>query len=536
MWAGSARTPAGAVIALVALATSAMLLSPAQPARASEPTGGTDSTSTLVLYDTGGPWGWLGETYGQAAAHLASRFGTWTALPVTEYAAGTLDDHDAVIYAGSTYDEPLPQAFLDDVLAETTPTLWLGSNIWQLHNRAAQDDTAGYFIHQFGWQYRGLDPARVDRIRYKGHLLDRNGSLSGGIMDVVIGDPTRATVLAEAIRADGTSFPWAVRSSSLTYVGEIPFSFPTESDRYLAVADLMFDLLAPQTRQRHRALVRIEDVSPASDPARIRAFADLMHSRSVPFSMAVIPEWRDPLNREPGAPTSMTFRDRPEMLAALKYAVRRGGTIILHGYTHQLGTTPNPFNGRSGTDYEFYQTRLDRRGEAVMVGPVRQDSVAWAGNRMDAALRSLRAAGLGRPAIWEFPHYAASPAAYAAARQRFSARYERVFLFPGTLAGRPDTSRLLDQFFPYEVVDVYGSRVIPENIGHLELDVPESERVTPRDLIRRARANLVVRDGFASFFMHSFYDPKLLAQVIDGVQALGYRFVSPAQVLRDFPR
>ena len=47
------------------------------------------STDTLVLYDTTGNWGWLGELYGIMAANLASHFGAWTALPQLGHAASS---------------------------------------------------------------------------------------------------------------------------------------------------------------------------------------------------------------------------------------------------------------------------------------------------------------------------------------------------------------------------------------------------------------------------------------------------------------
>jgi hypothetical protein len=77
------------------------------------------TTSTLVLYDTTGQWGWLGELYAIMPANLASHFGSWTAMPVASYKTGHLKQYTAAIYVGSTYDEPLPTAFLDDVYATT---------------------------------------------------------------------------------------------------------------------------------------------------------------------------------------------------------------------------------------------------------------------------------------------------------------------------------------------------------------------------------------------------------------------------------
>ena len=37
--------------------------------------------ATLVLYDTSGEWGYLGELYAIQVANLASHFGPWTAKP-----------------------------------------------------------------------------------------------------------------------------------------------------------------------------------------------------------------------------------------------------------------------------------------------------------------------------------------------------------------------------------------------------------------------------------------------------------------------
>ena len=56
---------------------------------------------------------------------------------MANYKAGDLSAYTAVIYLGSTYDEPLPTAFLDDVTATTKPVTWVYDNIWQLTARDA---------------------------------------------------------------------------------------------------------------------------------------------------------------------------------------------------------------------------------------------------------------------------------------------------------------------------------------------------------------------------------------------------------------
>src|SRR4051812_26874447 len=250
------------------------------------PGGGT--AKTLVLYDTTGQYGWLGEVYATQTANLSSHFGSWTAAPVAGYRAGDLNAYTAVIYLGSTYDEPLPTAFLDDVTATTKPVTWVYDNIWEL---TARDTT---FAAKHGFTSGLFDFSNVAEVDYKGKKLTRDTTDKSGIMNLSITDPAKVTTVATAVRPDGSAFPWAVESGNFTYVGEIPFAYVTHDDRYLAFADLLFDSLAPATPQRHRALVRIEDVGPDADPAQLRAVADYLSAEKVPFSVAVYPRYRDP--------------------------------------------------------------------------------------------------------------------------------------------------------------------------------------------------------------------------------------------------
>lgn len=486
---------------------------------------------TLVLYDTGGDWGYLGELYATMVGNLSSRFGRWDARPVTEYEAGDMAAYKAVIYAGSTYDEPLPTEFLDDVLSDSSEVLWLGANLWQLHARAAQDDIGGYFVHQYGWQYVGYDLSAIDEIDYQGHALQRDPHNGSGILSVQVADPQRVEVLGQAVKEDGTAFPWAVASGRLTYVGEIPLSYVSEADRYLALADLMYEVIQPDTPERHRAMVRIEDVSAASDPARLQAIADLLGQRGIPFSVAVFPVHVYPDG------SRRTLAQTPAVVDALRYMVSKGGTLLQHGYTHQYGSQANPYNGASAEDFEFFMAHIDSSDAVILDGPVPEDSAAWAGERMDAAREAMREAGIASPQIFEFPHYAASHVDYHAAGQRYVARYERSLYYAGAVSGSVDSQHYVGQFFPYEVTDARGHRVIPENIGNISPEAyNQHEPVLADDLIERAQANLAVRDGFASFFFHPYLDPAMLAQVVDGIGGLGYTFVSPAMVLREFPQ
>jgi uncharacterized protein YdaL len=345
-------------------------------------------------------------------------------------------------------------------------------------------------------------------------------------------DPAHARVLAEAVRPDGSTFPWAVRSRNLTYVGEVPFRYTSETDRVLVFADLLFDALAPNTRERHRALIRLEDINPRSDPEQLRAAADYLHSKGIPFGFGVSPYYRDPQGHDE-KPYELPLRDAPKVVAALQYLQRKGGVLIGHGYTHQWDGGSNPYNGVTGDDVEFYRVTETADGQVRNVGPLPGDkSVAWTEHRIVAANREFVAAGLSPPEIFEFPHYVASDRAYRAVARRYAVRWERSNYFAGVLGKGPVRyDRVEGQFFPYVVHDVYGSKVLPENLGSIAPSTWHSykERL-PRDVVRAARANLVVRDGFASFYFHPFLDLDYLKRTIMAIEKAGYTFVDPASL------
>src|SRR5438128_12281286 len=120
------------------------------------------------------------------------------------------------------------------------------------------------------------------------------------------------TVLATAVRPDGSTFPWALRSRNLTYVGENPLVYISEGDRYLAFCDLLFDALAPTTTVRHRALVRLEDIDPTYDPTALRSIATSLSSHAVPSAFQLIPYYTDPLRYYNAAvPETVRLRAAP---------------------------------------------------------------------------------------------------------------------------------------------------------------------------------------------------------------------------------
>jgi uncharacterized protein YdaL len=494
--------------------------------------------------------------YAMAAGNLASHFGKVTAEPVASYVAGQVGNYTATIYLGSTYNEPVPAAFLNDVLSTTHPVIWAGSNIWQLTGtEGSAADTA--FKSVYGWDPSNSYIDTTDNpvtVSYKGQTLSRNAGNGADVLAPAITNASLVSVLAQAnctatcapiAQTTGTSFPWAIRSSNLTYVGEIPFSYISESDRYLAFSDLLFPALMPGAATTHQGLVRLEDVDPTANPTVLRQFADYLSSQHVPFSVAVIPQYTDPKGTyNGGRPQTVTLAQAPAVVSALKYMQSKGGTIIEHGNTHQYSNVANPYNGVTGDDAEFFRAQCSTTQTppyqfhspclntdwVTWTGPLPGDSSTWAAGRATAGRKLFTQAGLAAPTIWETPHYFASAADYAGIDSVYATRYERELFVSGQLSGSPlDYSRIFGQFFPYVVNDVYGEKIIPEDLGNYEPTTENNNPPrTPADIIHNAQVNLAVTQGVASFFFHPTYSLTYLQQIVTGIKSLGYTFVAPA--------
>lgn len=516
--------------------------------------------TTLVLYDTSGAYGYLGSMYALAAGNLVTHFGQVTAEPVTDYKAGQINDFTATIYVGSTYNEAIPTSFLTDVASTTHPVIWAGDNIWQMSGtNGSASDTA--FEKLYGWNPSNsyfTSTSAFNQVQYKGQDLTRvdTPGLASPLLDPYMTNPSQVTILANAIadpavNSGYTTVPWAIRSANLTYIGEIPFSYVSETDRVMAFESILFNALAPNTPSTRRALVRLEDLNAKDSQSQIRAAGALLKKDGIPFSFNIIPQYEDPTGfYNNGTPVSISLPQDPAFITTIHQLLADGGTMVDEGYTHQYSNVPNPYDGVTADDFEFYRAQCATTDSppytfatgncptsdyVIEQGPIPGDSAAWATGRIVAAKKEFVAAGLPVPQIFEFPHYAASMVDYQAAAKQYSLFYDRRLYYSASLTGgQPNYSygRVLGQFFPYTVTDVYGSTVIPENLGDYEPNpTNHSPARFPADFGHEAALNTVIPDAIASFFYDPSYGTNVLTQIISAIQGQGYHFVSAMDVV-----
>jgi len=517
--------------------------------------------NVLILYDNVGNYKDQGKTNALLLENLLGHFDlNITSKPADQYIANEIVDKNitTVFYLGTTFDvlsyyqaDPDGHSsyinFYHDAATQNKTIVWINYNLDLLQN---EWDSNGWgnssFVNTTGFTSSGTDTnyTRVwykDTELYKGVIpfatpdADTTGcyeesnttyacALELNTIDIL--DNTKASSIATASKFDLsiTDEPYVTHGGNFWFVGDIPFSYISEEDRYLAFADLLHDMLGIEHNESHKAIMRLEDVNAETNPSDLIAITEYMQSQNIPFNVATIPQYEDPYGvYHNDIPTSIKLSESNIGALLLDYYNERLIDIVQHGFTHQLYDYINPYNGITADDFEFMiVTDVNNDGNYTYVGPSQNDDGTWAKNRILEGKTILDAVGI-QAFAWEAPHYMAGPNHYRSIKEVYPIQYSRLLYYPD----ETDKSKFIGQFFPYIIrKDTYGYYVIPENIHNI-VDAPNEgyRQITSDDIIRFSQKLKVVRDGVASFYYHPHLGTDELSKIIPGLQDAGYTFV-----------
>lgn len=408
---------------------------------------------------------------------------------VDTYTPGEINNYDVTFFVGFTKRYDPPERFMRDVYNSTQRIVWMNTGMERFSKQFN-------LSKQYGFTFTRFDTVlQFNEVR-AGKKTFTKGEPNLNIINITNTKAVEviATAYSTSTRRES---PYIIRNGNFMYIADSPFASATETDRYIFFADMLHDLLGQQHEENHHALLRIEDVDVFENPAKLRDIADMMYAKHLPFLVGVIPFFVDP---QAGLRLSMS--DKPEFVDALKYMVAHGATLVMHGITHQ-------YEGVTAVDFEFWDGSTNKK--------IRGDSREFVEKKMKTGLEEFWKNNL-YPLVWETPHYTASQLDYPVFAEFFSTAMEQRLVIED-----PDYS----QYFPYIIEkDLYGQRIIPENLGYIPQDPdPKVEEVAVQQLLEGAKAQLAVRDGFASAFIHAFIDIKYIKEYVDGVLDLGYTFM-----------
>ena len=427
---------------------------------------------------------------GRQLATLMGHFNTSTIVKgVQDYKFGELSNYDYTFYVGFEIHNEVPTAFLLDVYNTDKPVIWLNTGMVEFCQRYDMKK-------KFGFTVSGIDSiSKFDQVTANGTVFTK-GEPRLGLTH--ISNPNIAKVLAKAYSTTKQKeSPYAISAKNLIYFADSPFAYAIPGDHYNYFADVLHDILKEDHEPSHRAMIRIEDVTLFENPDNLREVADILSSRGIPFMVGVIPFYVDP---DQGLRLSLS--DKPDIVDALQYMVRNGGTIVMHGITHQ-------YKGKTAADYEFWDDNTS--------GPIKGETEEGDAHKIEMGIQELMKNGI-YPLVWETPHYTASFILYKTVAKYFSTACEQRLAMEDA-----DFS----QYFPYIInKDLFGQKIYPENLGYVPLNPDkEASRASVEQLLKYAKAQLYVRDGVVCAFFHAFLDLDLLKQLADGFEGLGYTFL-----------
>jgi uncharacterized protein YdaL len=427
---------------------------------------------------------------GRQLASLLGHFDVrYTLRGVNEYSPGEMKQYDFTFYVGSDVHTEIPRKFSQDVFSLDSRVFWLNCGFEEFSRKFDVVQRFGFSVNRAD-STSGFDMVRFGNKTFqKGEPFINIATVSNRKLATVV-----ATAYSTRLKRD---IPYIINAGTLTYIADMPFASAGPADRYILFADMLHDFLGEQHEESHSAIIRIEDVGVFDNPDHLREIADILSSKNIPFLVGVIPFFVDP-----GQNIRLSLSDKPDLVDALKYVVHNGGTLVMHGVTHQ-------YKGVTAADFEFW----DESTNKPIVKQTAEDIAA----KLESGIQEFMKNGL-YPLVWETPHYTASFTLYQTVAKYFSTAVEQRLSFEDF-----DCS----QSFPYLIKrDWFGQRIYPENLGYVPLNPDKAVSETyVQEIIKGAKANLYVRDGFATCFFHSFLDLDLLKEIVDGVQQLGYTYI-----------
>ncbi|GAA0745105.1 polysaccharide deacetylase family protein [Clostridium oceanicum] len=403
-----------------------------------------------------------------------------------DYDSTDLNKYDVVIVSGIHWNSNYT-SFIKDIKSYKNKIFWIGDGIQSL----IESDK------KYGLEYLGKN-SNMSEIYYTNNRKYENISsksmkkflLSGESEFNILKVNDKNTNVLSYISDGENSYPFAFNIYKLWYVSRVESS----SILFYVFSDILNDVFEVKNFSKDKAFVRIEDVHPYRDVNKLKEIADYLYKENVPFMIALIPVYVNPDTDE------KTFiNEKKEFKDAIRYMQKKGGSVILHGYTHQH------YKGKtSGEGFEFWNGEED--------APLKLDMKKYVHDRVLLGVKECLKNGI-YPLGYEAPHYAMDSVGYKELKKYFS-----------TYVGQYQSSDMnfTTTAYPYTLKDTDNfNKLIPENLGYVDHKDPYSVE----KIIRNYEKLSIVRGNVNGFFFHPFEKKSDLKKIIDYLKSKKIDFI-----------
>lgn len=362
--------------------------------------------------------------------------------------------------------------FLNDLSSYKNKIYWIGEKIEDFLNSNKK-----YEI-----KYNSQNNS-INELIYKDKSLIIN---SGNSFNIIT--PSKKSEILAMMSDTYDTYPFIINEDNLYYISrwDLEDSFIFE--------DSLNDFYGVKHYDQSKVFIRIEDIHPFRDTSKLRQIADYLYSKDIPFMIALIPAYMD---NETG--NIITMDMKPEFVETISYMQEKGGSVVLHGYTHQFGR-----DEVSGEGYEFWDVKNDK--------PIDEDIQSYIKDRVLSGTRLCIEHKI-YPLAYEAPHYAMNMEGYKELKKYFS-----------TYVGQYQNNnyKFATNTSPFIIrdSDIF-NKFIPENLGYVD-----EHNEFSVDIIKENFKKLSMVRGYSGgFFIHSYLDMNYLKEIVEFLENENVNFL-----------
>ena len=292
-----------------------------------------------------------------------------------------------------------------------------------------------------------------------------------------------------------------------------------DSRQAILFAELLHDVFEQDHEMTYTGYIRLEDVHPLVDPKPLKEIAQILKEKDIPYMVAVIPIYT---NQTTGK--QLTFADSPELVKVLKQIQKDGGSIVLHGYTHQFRSS------ETGEGFEFWDVEnntpiyapadheFDLKDETdfsskkeyeAYIEELQAFEREYTEYKINQGIEELTKYGL-YTLTFEAPHYTMSQHGYQILSNYFST-------YVGQVQLSDEDWEIMDTS-PYITSPSFlnGMELLPETMGYV---LPHDKNSIQRMIENTERIGLI-RDGMFAAFYHPYLGVERFEKLLSDMEKL----------------
>ncbi|ENK1243291.1 DUF2334 domain-containing protein [Clostridium sporogenes] len=285
-------------------------------------------------------------------------------------------------------------------------------------------------------------------------------------------------------------FPYIINEKNLWHVSQIDNS----SVIFYIFSDVLNDIFKVDKFREEKVFIRIEDVNPLMDINKLKSIADFLYSEDIPFMISLVPAVID---TKTGYTTGIS--DKKEFIETIKYMQKKGGAVILYGYTNQ--------NSKKEVIKEGYKFENEKEST-----PLNFDMEKYVydkvGKNLDECVKNQI-----YPLAFGAPHYDMDIREYKEFKKYFSTYVEQY---------QNNDKRFISKAYPYILKDTETFNIlIPENLGNMA----KNNSLWLREIQENFRKISIVRGYTAGVFFNPYMDINYLKNLVDYFKSQNVNFL-----------